>query len=84
VCAAQAREIRRYGAMRRRIAALLMVVGFMLATAAPAFADKPANKPYWLCSFEGVQFTATAPAAQEVNRLVGRGTCELVHPTHSH
>jgi hypothetical protein len=67
--------------MKKRIAALLMVVGFMLVMAAPVFADKPSDKPFWRCTFEGVTFTATPKAAQEINREQGRGTCELVHPT---
>ena len=63
------------------VAAAVMVLS-MLAASAPVFADKPSDKPFWRCTFEGVTFTATPKAAQEINREQGRGTCELVHPTH--
>ncbi len=68
--------------MRKGIVVLLMGLLMVVMSAAPAFADKPVDKPYWQCSFEGVQFTATPKAAQEIKREQGRGTCEIVHPTH--
>jgi hypothetical protein len=60
------------------LVAMAVMAVVMPAASAPAFADKP----FWLCTFEGVTFTATTKAAQEIKREEGRGTCEMVHLTH--